>query len=76
MQYWTYDELTTAIETEIRRQLDKADLGSDLECRKRREYALGAYLAWEAIVRLHPSERNVDNARRLRELIDMNRQSG
>ena len=76
MQYWTYDELTKAIETEIRRQLDKADLGSDLECPKRREYALGAYLAWEAIVRQHPSERHVDDARRLRELIDMNRQSG
>jgi hypothetical protein len=66
MQHWTYDELTRAVETEIERQLDKANTASDMELRKRHEFAFGVYLAWEAIVRLHPGERQVDDAQRLR----------
>jgi len=73
MQQWTYDELTRAVETEINRQLDKANTASDMELRKRREYAFGVYLAWEAILRLHPAERHVEDAQRLRELTGADR---
>jgi hypothetical protein len=33
-----------------------------MELRKRHEYAFGVYLAWEAILRLHPAERHVEDA--------------
>ncbi|MBN3760580.1 hypothetical protein [Burkholderia sp. Ac-20365] len=68
MQQWTYDELMRAAETEIKRQLDKANTASDMELRKRHEYAFGVYLAWEAIMRLHPAERHAEDAQKLREL--------
>ncbi|BCG03952.1 hypothetical protein PPGU19_085200 (plasmid) [Paraburkholderia sp. PGU19] len=68
MQNWTYDELTHAAETEIKRQIDKANTTSDIELRKRHEYAFGVYLAWEAILRLHPAERHDEDAQRLRQL--------
>jgi hypothetical protein len=71
MQQWTYDELTRAVEAEIRRQLGKVNTDTYMDRRMRREYAFGAYLAWEAILRQHPSsDRNTDDARRLRELVN------
>lgn len=66
MQQWSYDELTRAVEAEIRRQLGKVNTNLCMEHRRRCEYAFGAYLAWRANVRQHPSERHVDDARRLR----------
>lgn len=69
-QSWGYKELTAAVEAEIARQLQKAhDAPSEVMRRSYRDYAVGAYFAWEAIMRAHLTERRLEDAHRLGEMV-------
>ena len=67
---WRYDELTAAVEAEITRQLKKAhDAQSEVMRRTCQDYAVGAYIAWESIMRTHLTERRFQDAKRLGALV-------
>jgi hypothetical protein len=63
---WTYEELTAAVEAEIARQLKKArEAPSEVTRRACQDYAVGAYIAWESIMRAHLTERRLQDGKRL-----------
>lgn len=69
-QTWSYGELTAAVEAEITRQLKKAhDASSEVTRRACQDYAVGAYIAWESIMRTHLTERRLRDAQRLGTLV-------
>ncbi|MBP0595283.1 hypothetical protein J8I87_37670 [Paraburkholderia sp. LEh10] len=67
---WTYEEVTTAVEEEIKLQLREAELTmSEVTRNTYRHYAFGAYLAWEAVTRTCLTERRFADARRLGDVV-------
>jgi hypothetical protein len=63
---WSYEELTVAIEREVARQLKKArEAPSEVTRRACQDYAVGAYFAWESIMRAHLTERRFQDGKRL-----------
>jgi hypothetical protein len=68
---WTYEEVTAAVEDEIRLQLRKDSSASSEAARSTyRDYAFGAYLAWEAITRTCVSEHRFADARRFDNMVE------
>ncbi|TCG04716.1 hypothetical protein BZM27_38970 [Paraburkholderia steynii] len=68
---WTYEEVTGAVEDEIRLQLRKADSAlSEASRSTYRDYAFGAYLASEAITRTCLSEHRFADARRFGNMVE------
>ncbi|SIT51069.1 conserved hypothetical protein [Paraburkholderia piptadeniae] len=68
---WTCEEVTAAVEEEIRLQLRKADSAlSEVTRNTCRDYAFGAYLAWEAVTRTCLTEQRFSEARRIGNLVE------
>ncbi|CAN7758744.1 hypothetical protein [Paraburkholderia sp. SIMBA_054] len=68
---WTYEEVTAAVEEEIKLQLRKADSALSVVTRGTyRDYAFGAYLAWEAVTRTCLTEQRFAEARRLANMVE------